>query len=231
VSASALFSSSGPLRKRWARLHSLTGAVPLAGFLVLHLSAQSSALWGWQQHRQLSEKIDQLPLVAVLEIVCVYLPLAAHLALSVLGRNAAEDNAAEDQAKPAADTLPVLLPRLSAAALFVFLAFHLWQFRWRLWTGQIDRADVFPELVATLSSTVSGGIPVTAAVYLVGIAAAAFHGARSVFAVCCEWQLLPAKKLRALGLACGAAGVACFLLGATVVIHLATGSALLRFPG
>jgi succinate dehydrogenase / fumarate reductase cytochrome b subunit len=204
----------------------LTGAVPLAGFLILHLSAQASGLWGWEQHRQLSGAIDRFPLAAVLEIVCVYLPLSAHLALAALG-----PDPAGAQPKPPADPVRVLLPRLSAAALAAFLAFHLWQFRWRLWTGQIDRADVFPELVASLSSTAFGGIPVTAVVYLVGLAAAAFHGARSVLTACCEWQLVPAGKQRALGLACGAAGVAAFLVGATIVIHLATGSALLRFPG
>jgi succinate dehydrogenase/fumarate reductase cytochrome b subunit len=205
----------------------LTGAVPLAGFVLLHLSAQASALWGWQQHRQLSAAIDRFPLALALEIVCVYLPLAAHLALAALG-----PTPAKRRAKPApAEILRLLLPRLSAVSLFAFLAFHLWQFRWRLWIGQIDRTDVFPELAASLSSTALGGIPVTAVVYLVGIAATVFHGARSVFAVCCEWQLVPVGKQRALGLGCAAAGVASFLVGATLVIHLATGSALLRFPG
>lgn len=200
--------------------------MPLAGFLLAHLTVQASALWGWEQHRELSAGFDRAPLAVGLEIVCFYLPLAAHLVLALLGPNPDEERAAS-----AADVVQGLLQRLSAAALFAFLTFHLWQFRWRLWTGQIDHSDLFPELVASLSSTAFGGIPLTAVLYLAGIAAAAFHGARSVYAVCCEWQVVPAGKQRALGLACAGTGAAMFLLGATVVIHLATGSALLRFPG
>ena len=35
-----------PLAPRWQRLHAWTGAVPLAGFLVVHLLAQAPVLWG-----------------------------------------------------------------------------------------------------------------------------------------------------------------------------------------
>jgi len=225
VSASALspLSRLDLVRTRWGRLYSLSGAVSLAGFLLAHVVVQASALGGWQSHRRLSEAIDWIPLAICLEIVCVYLPLLAHLVLGVL-RSASEH--------PVDGELPRrILHGLGAASLGVFLVFHVWQFRWRLWTGQIDRTDMFPELVASLSSTVLGGIPLTAIAYLVGIAAAASHGARCVYAVCCEWQLVPLAKQRALGRACTALAIITFLVGASVVIDLATGAIVPRFPG
>jgi succinate dehydrogenase / fumarate reductase cytochrome b subunit len=199
----------------------------LAGFLLVHLAVQASALWGWELHRCTSAALDQIPLAVGLEIVCIYLPLVVHFALGAVGPRYSEEPVT---AAPADSPKRVLL-RLSALALLAFLAFHLWQFRWRLWTGQIDRADMFPELVASLSSTVFGGVPLTAVAYLIGIAAAVLHGVHCVYAVCRDFQLVSRGRQRALGRGCAAAGVALFLLGATVVIDLATGSALVRFPG
>jgi succinate dehydrogenase / fumarate reductase, cytochrome b subunit len=227
VSASALspLSRLDLARRRRGRLYTLSGAVPLAGFLLVHLVVQASALGGWQSHRRLSETFDAIPLAIGLEIACVYIPLLAHLVLGVLRSDSG--HAARERAE-----LPKrILHRVGAVSLGVFIVFHVWQFRWRLWTGEIDRTDLFPELVASLSSTVSGGIPVTAVAYLVGIAAAAAHGARCVYAACCEWQLVPPAKQLALGRACAALGIMAFLVGAAVVIDLATGAIVPRFPG
>lgn len=227
MSESALIPRSdwAPVRSRWGRLYSLSGAVPLAGFLLVHLAVQASALGGWQSHRRLSEAVDGVPLVIGLEIAGVYLPLLTHLVLGVLRPES-------EHAPRAGRELPRRVLRyVGAASLGVFLVVHVWQFRWRLWTGQIDRTDMFPELVASLSSTVFGGIPLTAVAYLVAIAAAASHGARCVYAACCEWRLVSPPKQRALGRACAALGISAFLVGATVVIDLATGAIVPRFPG
>ena len=229
VPASALSPSTNSLleRARWARLHALTGAVPLAGFVLVHLLVQASSFAGWHSHRRLSGALDGIPLAFAFEILCFYLPLGVHVALGLMRVGRSDELRAGEWG----GRVGRAVRSVSALVLLAFLIFHGWQFRWRLWSGQIDRADMFPELVASLSSTALGGLPLTAGVYLLGIAAAALHGAESVYQACREWRMVSAERQRTLGRICALAGVGLFLLGALIVIDVATGSVVIRFPG
>ena len=211
-------------RSRLARLHALTGAVPLAGFLLLHLVTQASALGGWQRHRGVSRFIDAVPGVLALEILCVYLPLVTHVVLGLARTSGSEKPSSVGWVGRAGRTLQ----QASGAILLAFLCFHGWQFRWRLWAGEIAPADMFPELCASLSSTSFGGVPVIAVAYLVGIAAGSLHAAQGVYHVCCEWHMVSPERQSFLGRLCVAGGTGLFLLGASIVIELATGSVVIR---
>lgn len=215
-----------PGRPRWARLHALSGAIPLAGYLVLHLATQASTFAGAPAYERITRAIDAVPALLAVEIVVIYLPLLFHVGASALLLR-----------KPADDFgggLPGAWGRrlqlASGVVLLVFLVFHFWQFRWRLWAGDLGRADFYPELCATLSSTSSGGVPWVALGYLLGVAAAALHGAQGVHRVAVGWNMLRGRP-RLLARACGGLGLGLFLLGALIVIDLATGSVLIHFPG
>jgi succinate dehydrogenase / fumarate reductase, cytochrome b subunit len=209
----------------WAHIQALAGIFPLAGFLFVHLLIQSSALVGWQPHRELSSVLDSVPLALGFEIVCIYVPLFVHVALG-FGRIMKPGLVPPSEAGKGKRALQLS----SAGLLLAFLLFHGWQFRWRLWTGQIDRADMFPELCASLSSTAFGGVPIVAAGYLLGMAAAAFHAAHGVYQACRAWNMVSPERQPALGRLCVAAGLGLFLLGALIIIDLATGSVVIHFP-
>jgi succinate dehydrogenase / fumarate reductase, cytochrome b subunit len=213
-------------RPRWVRLHAVAGAVPLAGYLVLHLATQASSLAGVQSYERLTRAIDALPALLALEIVVIYLPLVFHVVASAVRlRERADDG---DGGLPRPWGRPLQLA--SGAVLLVFLVVHFWQFRWRLWAGDLARSDFYPELCASLSSTSFGGVPLVALGYLVGVAAAALHGAQGIHRVAVEWDMLHGRQ-RLLARLCGGLGVGLFLLGALIVIDLATGSVLIHFPG
>jgi len=215
-----------PGRLRWARLGAWAGALPLAGYLVLHLATQASTFAGARSYARITRAIDALPALIVLEIVVIYLPLLFHVGASVLGLREPEDDIEGGLSGPWGRRLQVT----SGAVLLLFLIFHFWQFRWRLWAGDLARSDFYPELCASLSSTSFGGVPLVAMAYLVGIAAAAFHGAQGVHRVAVGWDMMRGRQ-RLLARCCGALGVGLFLLGALIVIDLATGSVLIHFPG
>jgi succinate dehydrogenase / fumarate reductase cytochrome b subunit len=202
----------------------LSGAIPLAGYLVLHLVSQAVALAGAQPYSRVMGAIDSLPLMIALEVVGIYAPLAFHVVAGlrlIRGRQMRTGSVwvgAGGQSLQSASGLVVL----------GFVAIHFWQFRWRLWMGELDRSDFYPELCASLSSTAFGGVPLVAMGYLLGVAAAAVHMAQGLYQACLGWELAP-RQLAAR--CCGALGAALFLLGALTVIELATGSVRLHFPG
>jgi succinate dehydrogenase / fumarate reductase cytochrome b subunit len=118
-----------------------------------------------------------------------------------------------------------LLQLVAGLLVAGFLLLHLWQFRVRLYSGAITAADFGAELAASLSSTAFGGVPVMAIVYLVGLAAAAFHFAHGLHGVCRTWGIVLTERAGRVSLALFTlAGVSLFTIGAATVIYLATGS-------
>lgn len=213
-------------RPRWARLHALSGAIPLAGYLVLHLATQASTFAGAPAYERITRAIDAVPALIALEIVVIYLPLVFHVGAGALllsgPRHALEGGLPGPWGRR--------LQLASGGVLLVFLVLHFWQFRWRLWAGDLGRADFYPELCATLSSTRFGGVPLVALGYLLGVAAAALHAAQGVHRVAVEWHMMPGQQ-RLLARGCVGLGLGLFLLGALIVIDLATGSVLIHSPG
>ncbi len=224
----------------WQRIHQLTGVVPLAGYLVLHLGSQAFAFGGERSYRQMLGAVDRVPWLGAVELVFVVLPLLLHALIGliwlvprgVFAPSAVPQSAGSALGLPA-PTWPEgrLFQSVTGVLVLAFLLGHLWQFRGQLWLGDIDRRDFFAELSASLSATAFGGFPWVALLYLIGVAAAALHCAHGLYRAGRPWAGSSRGRQRALGQACVLLGVSLFLLGSLLVIELATGSAVIQRPG
>ena len=215
--------ASNDLEPRWVRWQAWVGVVPLAGYLVVHLLVQASALWGPRTYARFAERAAWL---VPLEIALVYLPLVLHAALGACrvarpASAAGEGGWAGPLGRPA--------QQLSGAVLFVFVIAHAWQFRVPAWRGELAASDYYPALCASLSTTAWGGVPIVAVGYLLGLAAAALHGAQGLYHAALRLGWVGARRQRRWGLCCTAFGLFVFGLGALIVIDLATGSVLIHF--
>jgi succinate dehydrogenase / fumarate reductase cytochrome b subunit len=208
------------------RLHALAGAFPLAGYLVLHLGTQAFAWGGPGPYARANAAIDRTPWLPLLEVAFLYVPLAFHVGAGLWRMRLAPSPPGSGQGRGRRG-----LQHLSGAVLLVFLIYHFWQFRWRLWTGELDRSDYFPELCASLSSTAWGGVPVVAISYLLGLAAAAFHAAQGLYQLWVGWSVAAEQQPERAAWCCTLAGLSLFLLGTLIVIDLATGSVVIHWPG
>jgi succinate dehydrogenase / fumarate reductase cytochrome b subunit len=195
------------------------GVVPLAGFLIAHVVLQASALWGPLAYARVAG-FERSPVMMGATVVLIYVPLVVHAALGIARvSRPAEGDAARFWAGP----LGRPLQQLSAAVLLIFVAVHIGDFPYRRWTGEIVASDYYPELCARLSSTSWGGVPLVAIGYLVGVAAAALHGAHGLYHAGLSLGVIEAERGRRWAGACAALGVGLFGLGALIVIDLATG--------
>lgn len=204
--------------------------------MLLHLLQQRAALGGRDGFERSLSRSGSLPLLA-LEIALVYLPLGFHAGYGVLASLAR----ARDERQRALLTRGGLVRRpLERRALQlgtgivvgVFLLAHVWQFRVRLWTGELESGDFYDELCASLSSTAFGGVPLVALGYLLALGAVAFHFSSGLHGACRTWGIaLSERAARATTGLFVTVGVLLFVLGALTVIYLATGSVSLPSAG
>jgi succinate dehydrogenase/fumarate reductase cytochrome b subunit (b558 family) len=209
------------------RLFSLTGIVPLGVFTMVHLWTYSRALAGRQA---LDESLaSTAPFLLPLEIALVWLPLVFHAGYGIRLTIASRPNSAR---YPYSRNWMYLMQRVTGVAALAFVAYHFWQFRWPLLTGELASDDLFVELCASLSSTVRGGVPLVALAYLLGVAAVAFHLANGLYGFCFTWGITTSRRATRLASAVfGVFGILLFALGGSTVIYFATGSRVVLAPG
>jgi succinate dehydrogenase/fumarate reductase cytochrome b subunit (b558 family) len=212
------------------RLHSLTGVLPVGTFFLGHLWSNATALQGRAAFDASFRAIDTRPspFVPILEVFGIYLPLLFHAAFGVSKILRSRPNVVR---YPYAKNWTYLLERATGVITFVFIVYHVIALRVPVALGASRAADYFPTLVASLSSTNGAGVPVVATVYMIGLAATAYHFAAGIAGFCFTWGITATRREnRIVSAASGAFGVALFLFGARTIVYFATGSAIVP-PG
>jgi succinate dehydrogenase/fumarate reductase cytochrome b subunit (b558 family) len=212
------------------KLHSLTGVVPVGVYLVFHLWTNAKAMQGRAPFDQAVSEIDHLPALPLIEIFAIGLPLLYHAAYGLAITLEARPNVGR---YPTNRNWGYLLQRITGVAVFAFLVFHVWTLRVPVAMGTMDKADFFPTLCDTLSSTDPAGIPVMAIVYLLGTAAAVYHFTVGLYGFCFSWGItLSRRAARIWSGVFGVLGLALFVLAANTIIYYATGSSItFELPG
>jgi succinate dehydrogenase/fumarate reductase cytochrome b subunit len=199
----------------------LAGTLPLTAFLLLHLFD----MWRGSRSRVAFETgLGRPPWPLALEIVLLWLPLAVHAGYGILllGRG--------QTLEPTPPTRVIRVVTRSAAWLtLTFIAWHFVTLRLSVALGYVAQDAVFDVLCASLSSTIAGGIPLTALGYALGLAATIFHAVRGLGRVAHAWTPLR-PHARAVDISLRVLGVAAFLWGLNSVVVFATGSNLLLSP-
>jgi succinate dehydrogenase cytochrome b subunit len=207
------------------RFHSLSGVFPVGIFLVAHLSTNARALWGQAAYSGTARHIARLPLISFIEIFGVLVPLAFH---ALYGVKLALHGRPNPGHYPESKTWLYTFQRVTGLIAFAFIVWHVWDLRVARLTGATGTEAFYPTLSERLSST-TGGMPLVAFGYLVGITGSVAHFFYGLFTFSLGSGLCAShRSQRALGAALGLVGVLVFLIGADTALHFATGA---RLPG
>ena len=103
------------------RIHSLTGVVPLAVFLVEHITLNSVALAGPGAYREVVETVRRLPGVVWIEALGIGLPLLVHMTIGVLIATELHEEGNAD-----ASGWVAWSQRLTGVYLLNYVIFHTW---------------------------------------------------------------------------------------------------------
>jgi succinate dehydrogenase/fumarate reductase cytochrome b subunit (b558 family) len=221
-SSSELGRQDGPSRVSFylRRLHSLTGALPLGGFLAVHLWTNASVLGGARPFRHAVDQIASIPALPFVEIAFILAPLTFHALYGIWLAKSARPNVA---AYTFSTHWAYVLQRVTGVLTFAFVLVHLWQF-WMQKVAYGMHNDAFYDRLVELMSSTTWGVPWYALAYLVGVGATVFHFANGLATFCITWGIAASPRARTrTNWSAATIGVLLFALGSASVLSLATG--------
>jgi succinate dehydrogenase/fumarate reductase cytochrome b subunit len=195
-------------------LFELSGVVPLTLYALIHVASYAAALFGAREFGTSGGGAGAV----ILEVLLIWLPLLFHSGYALWRAKAPLPTEASDRRR-------LLGAHLSGGATLAFLLGHTLWLRLPLWRGERAPEDVRQMLAAGLSAT-SAGVPVIAALHLVGIAAIAAHIDGGLRRFADHFGLLRERAARRVA---RTLSLTLFAVGAVTVVHFATGSALPSF--
>lgn len=176
------------------RLHSLTGIVPVGGFMVFHLYENSKALHGPEAFNAVVQAINSLPMVWALEVFGIFIPLYFHAIYGIYIAADAQHNVSN---YGYGRNWAFFFQRLSGIITLFFVTYHIWQFRFQKLLGaygpheggtSLSGLPTFEVVQAALANNL------VIAVYVIGITAAAYHLCNGIYTFLITWGITIGPK-------------------------------------
>ncbi|HKG21034.1 MAG TPA: succinate dehydrogenase cytochrome b558 subunit [Blastocatellia bacterium] len=204
------------------KLHQLTGILPLGVFLLEHFYTNSKAL-GPQGERLYNEAVADLqsvPYIIFVEVFGIFIPLIYHAVYGLVITYEARPNVA---AYGYGRNWMYFLQRVTGVILFIFITFHVLNFRFGLIPG-LNETSVAgrPDLAYSI---VRGEFldPMIFSIYVLGIASTTFHFAGGLWLFLVDWGIAVGQRAqRVIGYACAALGVALTIVGINAALAFIT---------
>jgi succinate dehydrogenase / fumarate reductase cytochrome b subunit len=206
------------------RLHSLTGIVPIGVFLIIHLTTNSSIVWGERlsgggvktfQHEV--DFIHSLPGLVLLEIFGLWLPILYHAVFGFIIGFTGRSNVGR---YGYADNWRYTLQRWSGYIGFLFIIYHVATLRWK-WNLPFSAA--FDPEIASSSTAIAlrGGTTddmmaavIVGVIYLTGVTLLVFHLANGLWTAAITWGVtITESAQRRWAWVCAVLGVALMAAG------------------
>ena len=181
------FSTTFLLRK----LHQLTGIVPLGLFYFVHLYTNSTALNGPRIFNEHVEDIHNMAYLLFIEVFGIFLPLLFHSIYGIVISGEAKHNV---MSYAYSRNWFYLFQRITGIFLFVFLLFHILNFRFGLIPG-LNMTPVAGNADQAYR-IVSGEFQIwwVLAIYFLGVIATAWHLAYGFFLFAVDWGIVIGEK-------------------------------------
>jgi succinate dehydrogenase / fumarate reductase cytochrome b subunit len=170
------------------RLHSLTGIVPVGGFLAFHLYENFRSVEGAESYNEMTRRLQTVPFAVWIEIFVIALPLLFHGVYGLFLTTTAKPNALSNRYTR---NWMYFLQRATGIVVFAFILFHYWTTR-LVQLHDHESLDLFRQVQAAV------GNPWIYSFYVVGILSAVFHFSNGLWSFSIVWGLTvsPASQRR-----------------------------------
>lgn len=189
------------------RLHSLTGLIPLTGFIFFHFFANAYSKGGPEAFDPVVMQLRGLPFLLWIEWGILFAPFLFHMFYGLWIIFTGRQNAVR---LPYARNWAYFLQRVTAIIVFVFILYHVIGVRF---DEEIESTkEVWLEMRAHFSN------PVVYWWYMVGIACTVYHLANGVCTFAMTWGLTVSRRSqRFAAAAMTVVGLGLFVLGVSAV--------------
>jgi succinate dehydrogenase / fumarate reductase cytochrome b subunit len=166
------------------RLHSLSGIVPVGGFLAFHLYENYVATRGAEAYNKMTHGLQELPFAVAMEFLIIIVPLFFHGIYGLFVTSTAQPNVSSN---PYLRNWMYLVQRVTGVVVFAFILFHLWTTRF-VQLQDHESLDLFRQVQAAVAN------PWIYAFYIAGILSATFHLANGIWSFSIVWGLTVGPK-------------------------------------
>jgi succinate dehydrogenase / fumarate reductase cytochrome b subunit len=198
------------------KLHQLSGIVPLGIFLLEHFYTNSKALTGPGDFNAAVDDLQSIPYIIFVEIIGIFIPLIYHAVYGLVITVEARPN---NLAYPYARNWFYLVQRITGVILFLFITFHVLNFRFGLVPG-LNTTSVahHPDQAFEIVAREFRMIPIFI-VYVIGITATVWHLANGIWLFLVDWGITIGERAQRLtGYACIGFGVLLLLVGINAAV-------------
>jgi succinate dehydrogenase / fumarate reductase cytochrome b subunit len=198
------------------KLHQLSGIVPLGAFLLEHFYTNSKALTGRQDFNSAVRDLQSIPYILFVEIGAIFIPLIYHAVYGLVITWEARPN---NLHYPYPRNWFYLIQRITGVILFLFIFFHVLNFRFGMVPG-LNTISVAhsPDKAFDIVAGEFRMIPILI-IYTVGITATVWHFANGIWLFLVDWGIaIGAQAQRLTGYACIAFGALLLLVGLNAMI-------------
>lgn len=209
------------------RLHSLTGVAPIGVFLLVHLTTNSSVVWGMLNSGKYADVhagaatfqhevsfIHSLPFLLLIEVFGLWLPIAFHSILGVYYAATSKPNNAHYRYQA---NWRYTLQRISGYVGVLFIFYHVATLRWgwtflvpggTKWSAEFSASTLAAALQGGTAGYTTGGV-IVSLFYMLGVSLLVFHLANGLWTAAITWGLTISKAAqRRWGYVCAGIGVA-----------------------
>lgn len=207
------------------KLHQLSGIVPLGIFLLEHFYTNSKAVnpqTGVSDFNNAVADLQAIPYILLVETMGIFIPLIYH---AVYGMIITLEWRPNNLNYPYGRNWFYTIQRITGIILFVFIAFHVLNFRFGLIPGLNELSVAHNPNLAF--SIVSGEFQnnIILLVYIIGVTATVWHLANGVWLFLVDWGITIGARAQRL------TGYACIGIGAALLVVGLNALAAFRWPG
>jgi succinate dehydrogenase / fumarate reductase, cytochrome b subunit len=198
------------------KLHQLSGIFPLGIFLLEHFYTNSKALSGPGDFNSAVDDLQSIPYIIFVEIIGIFIPLIYHAVYGLVITVEARPN---NLAYPYPRNWFYLVQRITGVILFLFITFHVLNFRFGLIPGlnEVSVAHA-PDQAFDIVAREFRIVPIFL-VYMIGITATVWHFANGIWLFLVDWGITIGERAQRLtGYACIAFGVVLLLVGINAAV-------------
>jgi succinate dehydrogenase cytochrome b subunit len=198
------------------KLHQLTGIVPLGLFFFVHMFTNSKAMNGEAQFEKAVQDIHDIPFLLFLEIFGIFLPLVFHSVYGVIISTEARPNTLSYNY---GRNWFYFFQRATGIFLFFFIFFHILNFRFGLIPGLNTTPIAGNSGLSFNIVSAEFAIPWVMVLYILGIAATAWHLAYGFWLFAVDWGIVIGEKAQKYALyGCVALAFGLFAVGANAAV-------------
>ena len=198
------------------KLHQLSGIFPLGLFLLEHFYTNSKALTGPGDFNNAVRDLQSIPYILFVEIGGIFIPLIYHAVYGLVITVEARPN---NLAYPYSRNWFYLIQRITGVILFLFITFHVLNFRFGLLPG-LNSISVahHPDQAFDIVAGEFRRLWIFL-VYMIGITATVWHLANGIWLFLVDWGITIGERAQRLtGYACIAFGVVLLLVGVNAAV-------------